>query len=148
MSNLRDLYQEIILEHNKSPRNFKKLENAREVEGFNPLCGDHYWLYVKMNGETIDEVAFQGSGCAISKSSASVMTQAIKGKTVAEAEELFHGFRQMVTGELKGDDVGKLGKLAAFQGVSEHPSRVKCAILAWHALNSAIHGESEPVKTE
>jgi nitrogen fixation protein NifU and related proteins len=148
MADLRELYQQIILEHNKSPRNFKKLEApAREVEAYNPLCGDHYWLYAAVDDGQIADVGFQGAGCAISKSSASVMSQAVKGKSVEEFEELFNGFRAMVTGDAEAD-VEKLGKLAAFEGVKEHPSRVKCAILAWHALNSALHGEAEPVKTE
>ena len=149
MSDLRELYQEIILEHNKSPRNFRKIENPdREVEGYNPLCGDHYTIYVNVEGDNITDVSFQGSGCAISKSSASVMTQALKGKKIADAEELFKGFRQMVTGEAGDADPERLGKLAAFSGVKEHPSRVKCAILAWHALNNALHGEDKPASTE
>jgi nitrogen fixation NifU-like protein len=148
MTDLRDLYQEIILEHNKSPRNFKKIENAdREVEGYNPLCGDHYTLYVKLDGETISDIGFQGAGCAISKASASVMSQVLKGKSVAEAETAFNDFRNMVTGGTI-DEADKLGKLAAFAGVAEHPSRVKCAILAWHALNNALHGEKKVASTE
>ena len=149
MSDLSDLYQEIILEHNKSPRNFKKIENAdREVEGYNPLCGDHYTLYVNLDGDTISDIGFQGAGCAISKASASVMSQVLKGKKVSEAEATFNEFRQMVTGEGKADSFDQHGKLAAFAGVSEHPSRVKCAILAWHALNNALHGEKKVASTE
>ena len=149
MTDLRDLYQEIILEHNKSPRNFKKIENAdREVEGYNPLCGDHYTIYVSFDGDQIRDIGFQGSGCAISKASASVMSQVLKGKKVAEAEATFNDFRHMVTGDAASADPEKLGKLAAFAGVAEHPSRVKCAILAWHALNNALHGEKDTASTE
>ena len=149
MSDLRELYQQIILEHNKSPRNFRRLENAdREVEGYNPLCGDHYTIFLKLDDDRVSDVTFQGSGCAISKASASVMSQMLKGKSVAEAEETFQTFRSMVTGENKSPDVEKLGKLAAFAGVAEHPSRVKCAILAWHALNNGLHGETEAATTE
>ncbi len=141
MNDLRDLYQEIILDHNKNPRNFKKLENPdREAEGYNPLCGDHYWFYVKLDGEKIVDVGFHGAGCAISKSSASVMTSLAKGTTKEEFEVVFQMFRSMITGESKFDEE-TLGKLAAFQGVCEHPSRVKCAVLPWHTLHGALHGE-------
>ncbi|HVT03573.1 MAG TPA: SUF system NifU family Fe-S cluster assembly protein [Thermoanaerobaculia bacterium] len=151
MSDLRELYQEIILDHNKSPRNFKKLpEASRAAEGYNPLCGDHYHLYVDLDGETIRDIGFEGSGCAISKASASVMTQLVKGKKKEEAEKMFHDFRAMVTGEVQTDEAAeRLGaKLAAFSGVCEFPSRVKCAILAWHTLSSALNGEDRPVSTE
>lgn len=141
---LRDLYQEIILDHNRNPRNFRSLAEAtRTAEGYNPLCGDHYTLYLQLDGDTIRDVAFEGSGCAISKASASVMTSTVKGKTTEEAEELFRNFRQMVTGETKDLDRSKLGKLEAFSGVSEFPSRVKCAILAWHTLTNALRGEGK-----
>jgi nitrogen fixation protein NifU and related proteins len=137
---LRELYQEIILDHNRRPRNFRKIEDAdRNAEGFNPLCGDHYQLYMKLDGDTIADVAFEGAGCAISKASASVMTTIVKGKSREEAEEMFGLFRGMVTGETV--DHAKLGKLEAFSGVSEFPARVKCAILAWHTLVSALQGE-------
>ena len=143
MNDLRDLYQEIILDHNKNPRNFKKLENAdREAEGYNPLCGDHYWFYVKLDGEKIVDVGFHGAGCAISKSSASVMTSLAKGHTKDEFETVFQMFRSMITGESKFDEE-TLGKLAAFQGVCEHPSRVKCAVLPWHTLHGALAGEAK-----
>jgi nitrogen fixation protein NifU and related proteins len=146
---LRDLYQEMILDHNRNPRNFRKPEDAnRSAEGYNPLCGDHYTIYMKTDGGQIDDLAFQGKGCAISKASASVMSSMLKGKSAVEADELFDRFRAMVTGEASAADQEALGKLAVFGGVAEHPSRVKCAILAWHAMRSALHGENEPVSTE
>ena len=141
MNDLRDMYQEIILDHNRNPRNFKKLENPdRAAEGYNPLCGDHYWFYARLEGDRIAEIGFEGSGCAISKSSASVMTSLAKGKTKDEFETIFQTFRSMITGESK-PDAESLGKLAAFSGVCEHPSRVKCAILPWHTLHGALAGE-------
>jgi nitrogen fixation protein NifU and related proteins len=143
MSDLRELYQEVILDHNKTPRNFRKLDpSTHSAEGYNPLCGDHYTLYLVLDGDRIIEIGFQGTGCAISKASTSVMSTIVKGKTREEAEELFRGFRAMVTGEAKPDP-DKLGKLAAFSGVCEFPTRVKCAILPWHTLSSALHGETE-----
>lgn len=149
MSDLRSLYQEIILEHNKSPRNFKKLEGANRVlEGFNPLCGDHYTLYLKLEGDTIVDVAFQGAGCAISKASASVMTTLVKGKSVEEARSMFTTFHDLVTGTLKDISFDHLGKLAAFSGVSEFPARVKCASLAWHTMRNALDASSGTVSTE
>ena len=149
MSDLRALYQEIILEHNKSPRNFKKLEGANRVlEGFNPLCGDHYTLYLKLEGGTIVDLAFQGAGCAISKASASVMTTLLKGKSVDEAKTMFTMFHDLVTGSLKDVSFEHLGKLAAFAGVSEFPARVKCASLAWHTMRNALDADSGTVSTE
>jgi nitrogen fixation NifU-like protein len=149
MSDLRALYQEIILEHNKNPRNFKKMPEAtRMLEGYNPLCGDHYTLYLKMVGDTIEDISFEGSGCAISKASTSVMTTLLKGKTKAEAETLFETFRLLVTGELKDMSFETLGKLGAFAGVSEFPARVKCASLAWHTMHNAIEAKSDVVSTE
>lgn len=149
MSDLRSLYQEIILEHNKSPRNFKKLEGANRVlEGFNPLCGDHYTLYLKLEGDTIVDVAFQGSGCAISKASASVMTTLVKGRSVEEAKNMFTTFHDLVTGTLKDVSFDHLGKLAAFSGVSEFPARVKCASLAWHTMRIALDADTGTVSTE
>jgi nitrogen fixation NifU-like protein len=149
MSDLRSLYQEIILEHNKSPRNFKKLDGATKVlEGFNPLCGDHYTLYMKLEGDTIVDLAFQGSGCAISKASASVMTTLLKGKSVEEAKTIFSTFHDLVTGTLKDVSFDHLGKLAAFAGVSEFPARVKCASLAWHTMKNALDAGSGTVSTE
>ncbi len=150
MSVLRELYQEVILEHNKSPRNFREIPNAqKKVEGFNPLCGDHYTVYVKLKGDVIEDVSFQGTGCAISKASASVMSTVVKGKTKAEAEALFSMFHKLVTGEFNGTaDPARLGSLAAFSGVSEFPARVKCASLAWHTLHAALDDEGDVVSTE
>jgi nitrogen fixation NifU-like protein len=150
VSALRELYQEVILDHNKSPRNFREMHDAdRSVEGYNPLCGDHYTVYVKLKDETITDISFHGSGCAISKASASVMSQAVKGRTKSEAGELFERFHQLVIG--KSDptvDIESLGKLAAFAGVSEFPARVKCAMLAWHTLHAALESKEEVVTTE
>ncbi|MEO8167718.1 MAG: Fe-S cluster assembly sulfur transfer protein SufU [bacterium] len=150
MSMLRELYQEVILDHNKNPRNFRKMEDAtRHVEGYNPLCGDHYTLFVKMDGDVIKDVSFEGAGCAISKASASVMSSMLKGKTRADAENLFQDFHKLVKGELKAEEnAERLGKLAAFAGVSEFPARVKCASLAWHTMHSALNEEVQTVSTE
>ena len=146
MSELRELYQEVILEHSKHPRNFRALEAVNhKAEGFNPLCGDHFTVYVDLQDGAIHDIAFQGTGCAISKASASMMTQSLKGKSAGEAEELFTRFHDLVTGNGNGEEVGKL---AAFSGVSEFPLRVKCATLAWHALRAALKGEKEAVSTE
>ncbi len=149
MSELNDLYQEVILEHNKNPRNFREIESAtRTADGNNPLCGDALRVYVEMDGETVKDVAFKGSGCAISKASASMMTQTVKGKTRAEAETIFNEFHQMVTGELDTEtDENSLGKLKIFAGVLEFPARVKCASLSWHTLHAALNEEAE-VSTE
>lgn len=152
MDEIRDLYQEVILDHNKNPRNFKVMESPdAELEGFNPLCGDHYTFYIKFgaDGVTIDEVSFQGSGCAISKASASIMSAFVKGKSKEEAERVFHLFHDLVTGKLEGDEaLAELGKLAAFAGVSEFPMRVKCATLPWHTLHGAIKGSEKTISTE
>ena len=147
---MRDLYQQVILDHNRSPRNFRELEDADHVaHGDNPLCGDKIKVYVKLSGDVIEDVSFHGSGCAISQSSASLMTTAVKGKSVAEAEELFHQFHDMVTGDKEQAPSRKtLGKLAAFAGVREFPARVKCANLAWHTLHAALGERAEPVSTE
>ena len=148
MSELSDLYQEVILEHNKNPRNFRAIEDAdKQADGNNPLCGDALRVYVKMEGDTVGDVAFKGSGCAISKASASMMTQAVKGKTREEADLLFDEFHKLVTGEAEADDGEHLGKLKIFAGVLEFPARVKCASLSWHTLHAALHGE-EVVSTE
>ena len=149
MSELSDLYQETILEHNKNPRNFREVENPdKTAVGNNPLCGDALRVYLNMDGDTIADVAFKGSGCAISKASASMMTQTVKGKTKDEAEKLFEEFHSMVTGGLDVEtEDNHLGKLKIFAGVLEFPARVKCASLSWHTLNAALHGE-EVVTTE
>ena len=150
MSELRSLYQEVILDHYKSPRNYKRLEGAnRKAEGYNPLCGDHFIVYLRLEGDRIADVSFEGSGCAISKASASMMSTALKGKTREEATALFEKFHSLVTGELKpqGEKDG-LGKLEVFAGVSEFPVRVKCASLAWHAMRSALEAKEEIVSTE
>ena len=143
------LYQELILEHNRKPRNFREMENAdRKIEGRNPLCGDALTLWLKMDGESIADVSFKGQGCAISKASASLMTTAVKGKTRAEAERLFDKFHDLVLGRLPEGEQASLGSLRALGGVSRFPLRVKCASLAWHALRAALElGESE-VSTE
>jgi nitrogen fixation NifU-like protein len=148
MSDLRELYQELILDHSRKPRNFQKLPEAnRTAEGYNPLCGDQITVYLKMDGDRIEDVSFQGAGCAISKASASLMTAALKGKTRAEADALFENFHQMVTGQETADPAA-LGKLAVFAGVCEFPVRVKCASLPWHTLHAALAGEKDPVTTE
>ncbi len=148
MPDLGQLYQEVILDHNKKPRNFGKLEQAnRQAEGFNPLCGDKITLYLKVEDGVVKDIRFQGSGCAISTASASMMTTSLKGKTVAEAEALFEKFHQMVTGKQPAPGA-ELGKLAVFSGVSEFPVRVKCATLAWHTFHAALQGKNEPVSTE
>jgi nitrogen fixation NifU-like protein len=148
MSDLRDLYQDVILEHSKAPRNFRELAAANhKAEGFNPLCGDHFTLYLELDGDSIRDITFQGSGCAISKASASMMTQALKGKTKNEAEALFAKFHKVVTGQANGNQ-SELGKLAVFSGISEFPVRVKCATLAWHTLQAALEGKQDPVSTE
>jgi nitrogen fixation NifU-like protein len=150
MDELRQLYQEIILDHNKSPRNFRVMEDAdRKIDAYNPLCGDTYTIYLKLDGDTITEISFTGSGCAISKSSASVMTTVLKGMKAAEAEVWFERFHVLVTkGPSPDDDMESLGKLAAFSGISEFPARVKCAILAWHTMKSALHSDTQSVSTE
>jgi nitrogen fixation protein NifU and related proteins len=149
MSDLRELYQQVILDHNRNPRNFKELPAATaKVEGYNPLCGDHYTIYLQLDGDVIRDIGFTGSGCAISKASASVMSSTVKGKTAAEADEIFEKFHDLVTGNAGGLDAADLGRLAAFSGVSEFPTRVKCATLAWHSLRSALHGEGQTVTTE
>ena len=150
MSELRELYQQVILDHNKSPRNFRKLEDAnRTSEGFNPLCGDHIHLYLKLEDDVIQDIGFQGSGCAISKASASLMSSALKGKTLEEAETLFRRFHTMVTESPEAEpDSDGLGKLAVFSGVREFPVRIKCATLSWHTLRAALKGKDQPVSTE
>jgi len=149
MSELNDLYQEVILEHNKNPRNFREIENAdKTAEGHNPLCGDQLKLYLAMENDTLKDVAFKGSGCAISKASASMMTQVVKGKTREEAEIIFVEFHRMVLGEMDEEaEENRLGKLKIFAGVREFPARVKCASLSWHTLHAALNNE-DSVSTE
>lgn len=148
MSDLRELYQEVILDHNKNPQNFHKMPGAnRHAEGYNPLCGDQLEVFVKTDGDKISDISFEGHGCAISKASASLMTSFLKGKSAAEVDQVFEKFHQMVTGEPGTEPDPELGKLAVFAGVCEFPSRVKCASLAWHTLKSAL-GSGETVSTE
>lgn len=148
MSELRELYQDVILEHSKAPRNYRLLQTANhKAEGYNPLCGDHFTVYLDLEGDSIRDVSFQGSGCAISKASASMMTQIVKGKSKEETKKLFEQFHKLVTGQANGDRES-LGKLAVFAGVSEFPVRVKCATLAWHTLQAALEGKQESVTTE
>lgn len=150
MSDLDELYQQVILDHNRSPRNFRAMENAdRSAEGFNPLCGDRVKVYLKLEGGAIKDVSFQGSGCAISKASASMMTTALKDKTEAEAQELFENVHGMLTGECNGQPgAEKIGKLVILSGVCKFPARVKCASLAWHTVNAALKGSGEVTSTE
>ncbi|HET8824239.1 MAG TPA: SUF system NifU family Fe-S cluster assembly protein [Terriglobales bacterium] len=148
MAGLRDLYQEVILEHSKVPRNYREIAEAdHKAEGFNPLCGDRFTVYLHLDGEIIRDISFQGSGCAISKASASMMTQILKGKTREEAEKLFGRFHDLVTGHGHPSEE-EMGKLAVFSGVSEFPARVKCATLAWHTLQAALEGQQDAVSTE
>ena len=150
MPDLRELYQEVILDHNRRPHNFHALAEAdRRAEGYNPLCGDHLTVYVHLDGDLVRDVSFTGSGCAISKASASLMTDAVKGRTLEEASALFDAFHGLVTSDMAGEpDVAALGKLAVFSGVREFPARVKCASLAWHTFKAALTAEPEPVTTE
>ena len=149
MSELSELYQAVILDHNKKPRNFHKLENAnRFAEGYNPLCGDQLNVYLHVEDDQVQEVSFEGSGCAISKASASMMTQAVKGKSKLEAETLFNEFHRMATGELDAEtEPNQLGKLTIFAGVRDFPARVKCATLSWHTMHAALN-EQEKISTE
>jgi nitrogen fixation NifU-like protein len=150
MDELRELYQTMILDHNKNPRNFRALDDATgQAEGHNPLCGDSLTVYVRMDGDTVADVAFEGSGCAISTASASLMTEFAKGQSAEQVEESFEQFHQLVTGSMSKDvDASDLGKLAVFSGVREFPVRVKCATLAWHTLRSALAGHGDIAKTE
>lgn len=149
MSDLRDLYQELILDHNRRPRNFGRLTDANHhAEGFNPLCGDKLTVYLKLVDGVIESVSFEGTGCAISTASASLMTEALKGKTEQEARSLFEGLRALLTTDERKRTAVPLGKLEVLAGVREFPVRVKCAMLAWHTLNAALHDETRPVSTE
>ena len=149
MSELSELYQQVILDHNKKPRNFRKLENANHTaEGYNPLCGDHLTIYVNVGDDAVQEIAFEGSGCAISKAAASMMTQAVKGKSREQTEKLFKEFHSMVTGELDEEtEENSLGNLKIFAGVRDFPVRVKCATLPWHTMQAALN-KQDRVSTE
>ncbi len=149
MNDLRDLYQEVILDHSKRPRNFHALPEAnRKAEGYNPLCGDRETVYLELDGDRLKDIAFEGSGCAISTASASMMTESLKGKTRAEADALFERFHTLITGPSRSEDSPALGKLAVFSGVREFPIRVKCATLPWHTLKAALEGGDATVSTE
>ena len=152
MSDLRDLYQEVILDHTKRPRNFRELPEAnRRADGYNPLCGDRATVFVRVDGDRVTDVTFKGSGCSISTASASMMTESVKGKSREEVERLFTRFHDLVTaapGQKGQADAPELGKLKVFSGVSEFPVRVKCASLPWHTLKAALEGDAMPVSTE
>ena len=147
MSDLDELYQEVILDHNKSPRNYRAMADAnRKGEGYNPLCGDHVTVFLRLENGIIEDISFQGSGCAISKASASMMTSELKGKSETAARELFESVHGMLTGEVRGAD--KIGKLTILSGVCKFPARVKCASLAWHTVHAALAGAASPATTE
>jgi nitrogen fixation NifU-like protein len=150
MPDLDALYQEVILDHSKRPRNFRALEGAdHHAQGYNPLCGDKVTIYLKTQGDRITDISFQGSGCAISTASASILTETLKGKTLAEAEALFEAFHDLVTGKgVRKAGAPGLGKLAAFSGISRFPARVKCAVLVWHTLRGALSGDGTVATTE
>ena len=149
MSGLSDLYQEILLEHNSKPRNFRKVDDpSSTAEGYNPLCGDQITLYLKVVENVVEDVGFQGVGCAISRASASMMTQSIKGKTLDEANGVFDAFHSMIIHPDEEPDYDTLGDLETLAGVNEYPTRIKCAILAWHTMRSALSGEGDAVTTE
>ncbi len=149
MSGLSDLYQEILLEHNSKPRNFRKVEGASTTaEGYNPLCGDQITLYLKVVEDVVEDVGFQGVGCAISRASASMMTQSIKGRSIDEAQGVFDAFHNMITHPNEEPDYDILGDLETLAGVNEYPTRIKCAVLPWHTMRSALSGEGETVTTE
>ena len=150
MEGLRELYQEVILDHSKKPRNFREIENAaHHAKGHNPLCGDRVTVFVTLKDGRIEDVSFQGAGCAISTASASMMTESLKGKTMADTEALFGRFHDLVTGKVQpGEGTEGLGKLAVFAGVQEFPIRVKCATLAWHTLRAALSNHQEAISTE
>jgi nitrogen fixation NifU-like protein len=149
MADLDDLYQEVILDHNRSPRNFRVMSGAtRTAEGYNPLCGDHVTVFVRLENGMIQDISFQGSGCAISKASASMMTAELKGKSEDAAHDLFDNVHKMLTGETDADDSAGLGRLAVLSGVCKFPARVKCASLAWHTVHAALAGQTTPTTTE
>ena len=146
-SELQDLYQEVILDHNKRPRNFRAIEGGQKADGHNPLCGDRVTIYLRVENDRVVDASFQGSGCAISKASASLMTEIVKGKTLQEVDELFEKFHQMIT-RAPDEPVDDLGKLSVLAGVRQFPVRVKCASLPWHTLRSAASAQDDPVSTE
>jgi nitrogen fixation protein NifU and related proteins len=149
MATLSALYQDLILDHNRAPQNFRRMDDAnRQAEGYNPLCGDRLTVSIRLEDDRVKDVAFQGSGCAISKASASLMTSAIKGKTRGEVEALFDRFRRLVSGSMNHAEAQSLGKLVVFSGLSEFPSRVKCASLSWHAMKAALDQPGETVTTD
>jgi nitrogen fixation NifU-like protein len=149
MSDLSDLYQDILLQHNSKPRNFRKIEDAnRSAKGYNPICGDQITVYLKVEHSTIIDLAFQGSGCAISRASASMMTQSIKGQSLAKATKIFEAFHQMLTEPESDHDYDILGDLESMSGVSEFPTRIKCAVLGWHALHAALEDQEGSISTE
>lgn len=150
MANIRELYQEIIREHYAKPRNYRKMEAPScSLEGYNPLCGDRIVVFVKLEGDVVADIAFQSSGCAISKASASMMTESVKGKSTAEIEELYSIFHRLITrGPVSEEEREKLGDLELLEGVSEYPTRVKCATLGWHTLRGALEGQRQTVSTE
>ena len=148
-SDLRDLYQETILDHGKRPRNFHALQNSnRKAEGYNPLCGDRETVYLDLQGDVLRDISFEGAGCAISTASASMMTESLKGKSRGEAEALFQRFHELITGKSQSSGGPSLGKLEVFEGVREYPVRIKCATLPWHTMRSALSGAGESVSTE
>ena len=149
MSELEELYQEIIMEHNRKPRNFRALEDAQSADGFNPFCGDQITLYLKIDDDVVTDVGFQGSGCAISRASASMMTESIKGKSQTDIRAIFDDFHHMITGDSDTElDSELLGDLELLAGVSEFPTRIKCATLSWHTLQAALKGQEGRVQTE
>lgn len=149
MSNSQELYQQLILDHNKNPRNFRVIDSAQRIaEGNNPLCGDRVTLYLNVTDNRITDIAFQGAGCAISKASASLMTDALKGKTIQQAEALFLDFQNMVTNTNTTQQPQEMGKLAVFSGIRDYPTRVKCATLPWHAVHAALHNHQDTITTE
>jgi len=150
MSNLRELYQELILDHNKNPRNYgRPAQTTHEAHGHNPLCGDRVTVYLTVNNGRVEDIGFEGKGCAISTASASMMTQMLKGKSVEECHAIFNSFHDLVTGKsCPVESLNQLGKLAVFSGVRDFPARVKCASLAWHTMQAALHDQKDPVSTE
>ncbi len=149
MFDVQDLYQEVIVDHNRNPRNFGKLDPAGKIlEGFNPLCGDRLTLYLNQAGDRITDLSFDGHGCAISIASASLMTEGVKGKSLQEAETIFTEFHELLTDSSQAIDLARMGKLAVLAGVRDYPSRVKCATLCWHTLRALLAGDNAPVSTE